>query len=892
MRLPSLATWALCLTSLMGVGCSPDGAPTSPASPAVVDDPALTTYVQSVADAVGGAGAYHVTIYDIDYAQAFALPDNEIALTLGMLALIQNEAELACVLGHEMAHEQLGHVAARFADGASTPLDAAHPLRSGWPLPEELAADALGTTLCANAGYDPEAAPDLLVRATRAATGEGTTTLRAGPANPQMERAQANLDLIGAEGLDGGNVGTRPYVPVHRRLAEIGFGASAPGPAGAPTYLGETVEVATYINDHMDEFEDDMGHATGRWLTRECAQDDVTTVPSNYWDAFGHCWAGCRAAELCDNECLNPGLAREVYREGEDIFGVADHDSFWQDWFNQEVGFAARDRFSATESCEDICTDLLETGYLDLSAPMRVWADCESHDNTPERPNGSTYTRYGSYPSRPSVYGEPHILTADGLSYYFNAAGEFVATRSVVDDFTVQVRFEAVPPPIQASEMTAVAANLAGDRVGVYVTLGGVEVRVNGSPADPNAAWVGLQRGGFLQVDDHSAVLRWPDDTELRLVGSAGHLDMSMSLAPQRKNAVVGLWGNADGDASNEYITRAGAPVAVPATSGPDRRDAIYGVFGESWRITPSESLFDYGVGESTDTFQHPAFPATDLSVGDLDPSTAQAARMQCVAAGVTESPWLEGCTFDVGLTGDASWAESARWASDPEALTPNDMYLSSADVAGPQTVRLERFAGTAGQTHFFRITHTERSLGLAKWRVVAPSGAVVFQQCVYECNLPGAFVLNESGVYTSELVADTGESGHFEVVRDVVPDPQVFDLGAVTSVALETAGPGAGWIRLPGEEDRYRFSGSSGETVTLTPVHIDGSLYFGEWRLVDPNGTEVFRELLPSSGGTPKSTALALDGTYTLSITGGNSWPAEYDAGYGHYRILLEVSR
>jgi hypothetical protein len=35
----------------------------------------------------------------------------------------------------------------------------------------------------------------------------------------------------------------------------------------------------------------------------------------------------------------------------------------------------------------------------------------------------------------------------------------------------------------------------------------------------------------------------------------------------------------------------------------------------------------------------------------------------------------------------------------------------------------------------------------------------------------------------------------------------------------------------------------------------------------------------------------LALDGIYELSITGGNSWPSEWDFGFGDYSILFEVA-
>jgi len=51
---------------------------------------------------------YHFTVLDTEMENAFALPGGYVYITRGLLALINSEAELACVLGHE-----IGHVAAR-----------------------------------------------------------------------------------------------------------------------------------------------------------------------------------------------------------------------------------------------------------------------------------------------------------------------------------------------------------------------------------------------------------------------------------------------------------------------------------------------------------------------------------------------------------------------------------------------------------------------------------------------------------------------------------------------------------------------------------------------------------------------------------------------------------
>jgi hypothetical protein len=499
------------------------------------------------------------------------------------------------------------------------------------------------------------------------------------------------------------------------------------------------------------------------------------------------------------------------------------------------------------------------------------------------------YSDYGALGS-PDIFGDPHLRTIDGLTYDFHGVGEFVAVESTVDDLVVQVRLTEVAA-LQASKTTAVAANVNGDRVGAYLGSSSFVVRVNGEPADPKGSWVPLPNGGYVQVETDEVVFQWPDDTRLWVYYWGNVLDIAMTLPAQRQATLAGLLGNADGDPSNEYFTREGVPVDVPDEPRDARREALYGEFGESWRIDAAESLFDYEPGESTDDFQLPGFPMSSLSIDDLDEVTRREARLDCISLGVTESPWLEDCIFDVGFTGDISWASSARNAADPDSLTWNEMYESQVAIEGEDTVIMEEFLGQAGDAHFFRFTETMASLGLANWEVIAPSGDRLFLNCVFRCGQPGEHVLPESGLYVSRLTADPGESGSLTVARNVVPDPQVFDIASgVTSVNLMQLGPGAGTISLPGGEDIYRIDGRSGMTITLTPVDIDGAIQFGQWKLTDPNGTVLFDRMLPL-GGTPRSQDLALDGIYELSITGGNSWPSEWDFGFGDYSILFEVA-
>jgi predicted Zn-dependent protease len=144
-------------------------------------DPALTDYVSMVGLTVAAANPrsdirYRFGVLDSDQVNAISAPGGYIFVTRGALALMDDEAELAGVLGHEVGHVNEKHVvneiqkralkdlgadvaqAALKTDPAA--LDAVVGLGSnilfvGLSREDELEADSLGAVYAAQAGYDP-----------------------------------------------------------------------------------------------------------------------------------------------------------------------------------------------------------------------------------------------------------------------------------------------------------------------------------------------------------------------------------------------------------------------------------------------------------------------------------------------------------------------------------------------------------------------------------------------------------------------------------------------------------------------------------------------------------------------------------------------------------------
>lgn len=132
----------------------------------------------------GGARAqdYTVTLLNSNVNNAFAIPGGYVYITRQLLALMNDEAELAFVMGHEVAHVAARHgqkrqnraVLSNVLAGAAGLLTGSDLIGRGAGLvaglttlgysrEQERQADSLGVRYLATAGYDPDAATDSLV---------------------------------------------------------------------------------------------------------------------------------------------------------------------------------------------------------------------------------------------------------------------------------------------------------------------------------------------------------------------------------------------------------------------------------------------------------------------------------------------------------------------------------------------------------------------------------------------------------------------------------------------------------------------------------------------------------------------------------------------------------
>jgi len=192
----------------------------------LVADPALQQYVQRVGAALAARSQrpelpWTFRVVDDPVPNAFALPGGFIFLTRGMMNLMENEAELASVLGHEIGHVTARHsvqqmsraqlaqlglglgailspTVAQYGELAGTGLQL---LFLKYGRDDERQADDLGFQYALDRGYDVREMDDVFAALQRVGDAEGTSPVPSWLAthpNPgeRVERTQARVAAL------------------------------------------------------------------------------------------------------------------------------------------------------------------------------------------------------------------------------------------------------------------------------------------------------------------------------------------------------------------------------------------------------------------------------------------------------------------------------------------------------------------------------------------------------------------------------------------------------------------------------------------------------------------------------------------------------------------------
>jgi predicted Zn-dependent protease len=198
------------------------------------DDPKLEAMLEPIVDKLVAASErpdlkYNITILNSPAVNAFALPSGQLYVTRGLIALANDNSELASVLSHEMAHVIARHAAIRDEqmrqaalvnrvanDVLTDPQMGALALAkskialASFSRGQEFEADGIGVGISSRAGYDPYGATRFLTSMGRNAELKAASTkidprsldfLSSHPATPErVQNARLNARQFVAPG--------------------------------------------------------------------------------------------------------------------------------------------------------------------------------------------------------------------------------------------------------------------------------------------------------------------------------------------------------------------------------------------------------------------------------------------------------------------------------------------------------------------------------------------------------------------------------------------------------------------------------------------------------------------------------------------------------------------
>ena len=236
------------------------------------EDPRLEALLAQTVDKLVAASErpnlrYKATILNSPAINAFALPNGQLYVTRGLLALANDTSELSSVLSHEMAHVIARHAAIRedqvrqaalvssvASDVFNDPQMGAMALAkskiamASFSRAQELEADGVGVGISARAGFDPYGAVRFLTAMGRNAELRQTNnngvdprfldflSSHPGDAGPAEDRARqcAPVHRAGRHRARQGELSGEHRRPALRRGPERGLRARPPLPASAP----------------------------------------------------------------------------------------------------------------------------------------------------------------------------------------------------------------------------------------------------------------------------------------------------------------------------------------------------------------------------------------------------------------------------------------------------------------------------------------------------------------------------------------------------------------------------------------------------------------------------------------------------------------------------------
>ncbi len=244
-----------------------------------VVDPQLTTYVSRVGQKLAAVSdtpnlPYEFVVLNNSVPNAWALPGGKIAINRGLLLALENEAQLAAVLGHEVVHAAARHGAQRMRDNMLVQIGlagigmgladndyrqliiggaalGAQLITAKYGREHELESDRYGMEYMVKAGYNPMGAVELQRVFVQLAQGRKSSWLEGLFAShpPSQERVEQNLATAQALGGNTGKTGQDDYQQAIAYLASKKKAYDLADQAAAAIQQGNHAKATELLNE-------------------------------------------------------------------------------------------------------------------------------------------------------------------------------------------------------------------------------------------------------------------------------------------------------------------------------------------------------------------------------------------------------------------------------------------------------------------------------------------------------------------------------------------------------------------------------------------------------------------------------------------------------------------
>ncbi len=362
--------------------------------------------------------------------------------------------------------------------------------------------------------------------------------------------------------------------------------------------------------------------------------------------------------------------------------------------------------------------------------------------------------------------GDPHFTTYDGTHFDFQAIGEFIAAKSTVagDTFEAQVRLESgsAKDAPGVTYITQVAIQVGTDRV----TFGTPEsydssrasfMMVDGKSVSMTGSTLTLSGGTVTEIssDQYEVVL---NTGEVCLVGSNSlQITIPNTFAA---GAVQGIFGSDEGTAKDFQL-----PDGTVLNSITDQE--LYTTYANAWRVTDTNSLFDYGAGETTATYTDTQYPRQTLTLSDLPASVVSNAEAAANAAGITDPTLAADAAYDYILSGNASILTTDA-AADQGITVTNTPVITAPIVTTPSlgivpnTPRIVETDGTTAVTFTVLLTGAVTTDTTVNYEVTGAAafstdtaGKTFFSASDFGGTMPSGSVTIAAGQTTATVTID-----------------------------------------------------------------------------------------------------------------------------------------